>query len=61
MIDPEDRRGGISDVLLSGEQAEAYREYVDASKQLEGLFKAYNIAKERHQVALAKLTKLAAQ
>lgn len=50
----------LNQVLLTGEQAIAYQEYAAACRELEGLFKAYNAAKERHQVALAKFTKLAA-
>lgn len=47
------------DSVLTGELAAAYEEWRDAAAQLEGLFAAYQNAKERHAVALARFTRLA--
>lgn len=49
----------LHQVLLTGEQAVAYQEFAAAAQQLEGLFKQYNEAKERYNVALAKLSRTA--
>lgn len=44
---------------LTGELAEAYREFCDAARDLEGKAKAADAAKQRAQVALARFTRLA--
>lgn len=43
---------------LSNEIIAAWREWTDAEHELDGKFGAYERAKERRNIALAKLTKL---
>lgn len=44
---------------LTGELAEAYREFREAAADLDGKAKAATAARERAQVALARFTRLA--
>lgn len=45
--------------VLTGELAEAYREFREAARDLDGKVKAADAAKQRAQVALGRFTRLA--
>ena len=49
----------IASVQLEGELAEAFEEWRAAAADLEGRYTAWTLAKERHQIALATLRRLA--